>query len=244
MQRRPIVVSGSRGVPHPPDIPMAGGQLSSFDVANGPARLHRIHSRRQDPSVGCCAAGAWFTGHQYPAIREVAQRNGLRMQRHRIYIQHLPHIAQLCYSFPQHAMSYHAGGNLEHFPIIQALCRSALAEPNDAVRRQVERLRDALTETGASKEAAALAQLLATASRSSSMAPSRLIRSRASYGDGEALTAQSAAPVDRETAVPLATLTFPDEIPEPLLHGFPGLHCGPGLRIQRPGNRAPHHRGL
>src|ERR1700686_411790 len=112
---------------------------------------------------------------------------------------------QLCYSFRQHAMSHHTGGNLDHFPIIQALCRSALAEPNDAVRHQVERLRDALTESGAAKEAATLSQLLTMASRSFSMAPSRLIRSRAAYGDGEALTTQSAAPVDRETAVPLAT---------------------------------------
>lgn len=114
----------------------------------------------------------------------------------------------------QQATSLHAGGNLDHFPIIQALCRSALAEGNEAVRRQVERLRDALSESGASKEAATLSQLLTMASRSSTMAPSRLIRSRGSYGDGEALTPQVAAPVDRETAVPLATLTFPDEIPE------------------------------
>ena len=46
------------------------------------------------------------------------------------------------------------------------------------------------------------------------MAPSRLVRSRASYGDGEAMTTRVAAPVDRETAVPLATVTFPDEISE------------------------------
>jgi hypothetical protein len=101
---------------------------------------------------------------------------------------------------------------LEHFPIIQALCRSALADPNDAVRRQVERLRDALAEAGASKEAASLSQLLSAAARSSGMAPSRLVRSRASYGGGEVLTPESAAPVDRETAVPLATITFPGEI--------------------------------
>jgi SpoVK/Ycf46/Vps4 family AAA+-type ATPase len=103
---------------------------------------------------------------------------------------------------------------LEHFPIIQALCRVALAEPNEALRRQVERLRDALAESGASKEAATLAQMLTTTARSSPMAPSRLVRSRASYGAGEILTPQVAMPVDRETAVPLATVTFPDEISE------------------------------
>jgi hypothetical protein len=111
-------------------------------------------------------------------------------------------------------MSHNLGGTLDHFAIIQALCRSALAEPNDAVRRQVERLRDALTESGAAKEAATLSQLLTTASRTSSMAPSRLIRSKSVYGDGEVLTPQTTAPVDRETAAPLATLTFPDEISE------------------------------
>ncbi len=47
------------------------------------------------------------------------------------------------------------------------------------------------------------------------MAPSRLIRSRGHLRRRRGyLTAQSAAPVDRETAAPLATLTFPDEIPE------------------------------
>ena len=103
---------------------------------------------------------------------------------------------------------------MEHFPSIQALCRVALAEPNEALRRQVERLRDALAESGASKEAATLAQMLTTTARSSPMAPSRLVRSRASYGAGEILTPQVAMPVDRETAVPLATVTFPDEISE------------------------------
>jgi SpoVK/Ycf46/Vps4 family AAA+-type ATPase len=95
---------------------------------------------------------------------------------------------------------------------VQALCRIALAEPNEALRRQVERLRLALAESGDSKESAALAQLLTTTSRSSPMVPSRLVRSRATYGAGEKLTPQVAMPVDRETAVSLATVIFPDEI--------------------------------
>jgi hypothetical protein len=101
---------------------------------------------------------------------------------------------------------------LEHFPIVQALCRIALAEPNEALRRQVERLRVALAESGDAKESAALAHLLTSTLKSSPMAPSRLVRSRSSYGVGEKLTPQVAMPVDRETAVPLATVTFPDEI--------------------------------
>lgn len=115
-------------------------------------------------------------------------------------------------SLATHYVRYSNGGCLEHFPIVQALCRIGLAEPNEALRRQVERLRDALAESGAVKESATLAQLLTTTAHSSPMAPSRLVRSRAAYGSGEKLTPQVSMPVDRETAVPLATVTFPDEI--------------------------------
>jgi hypothetical protein len=37
---------------------------------------------------------------------------------------------------------------VQHFPIIQALCRAALADPSPAVRKQVERLREALIKEG------------------------------------------------------------------------------------------------
>ena len=100
---------------------------------------------------------------------------------------------------------------LEHFPIIQALCRSALAEPNEAVRRQVERLRDAIAAQGESKESDALTQLLSASGRQAAMSPSRLVRSRSAFGAGEILTPQVGLPVDRETAVPLATVLFPSE---------------------------------
>jgi SpoVK/Ycf46/Vps4 family AAA+-type ATPase len=109
---------------------------------------------------------------------------------------------------------------LEHFPIIQALCRAALAEPNDAVRRQVERLRDALATGGGAKEAESLTQLLTASGRTVAMSPSRLVRSRSLFGVGEALTHQVGMPVDRETAVPLATVVFPDEaVLEPPIFG-------------------------
>lgn len=100
---------------------------------------------------------------------------------------------------------------MEHFPVIQALCRTALAEPNDAVRRQVERLRDALAGSGGAKEAESLNQLLTNSGRVAAMSPSRLVKSRSTFGVGEQLTPQVAMPVDRETAVPLATVVFPDE---------------------------------
>jgi SpoVK/Ycf46/Vps4 family AAA+-type ATPase len=100
---------------------------------------------------------------------------------------------------------------LQHFPIVQALCRTALAEPNEAVRRQVERLRDALTNTGDAKEAEAISQLLTSSGRITALSPSRIVRSRGSFDVGEALTRQVPLPVDRETAVPLATVVFPDD---------------------------------
>jgi hypothetical protein len=102
---------------------------------------------------------------------------------------------------------------LEHFPIIQALCRAALAEPNEAIRRQVERLHDALATQGDTKEAEALSQLLSARGRQAAMSPSRLVRSRGStFGAGEPLTPQVGLPVDRETAVPLASVIFPSEV--------------------------------
>ncbi len=49
---------------------------------------------------------------------------------------------------------------MDHFPIVQALCRAALATPNAAVRKQVERLREALILEGEAKQAAVLAGIL------------------------------------------------------------------------------------
>jgi len=67
-----------------------------------------------------------------------------------------------------------------------------------------------------------LSQLLSHTARSSPMAPSRLVRSRAIYGAGEVLTPQVVMPVDRETAAPLATVTFPIDIPkDPPIFGAP-----------------------
>jgi len=40
---------------------------------------------------------------------------------------------------------------MEHFTIIQALCRSAMATPSPPLRKQIERLRDALAKDGEEK---------------------------------------------------------------------------------------------
>ena len=100
---------------------------------------------------------------------------------------------------------------MEHFSIIQALCRAGMADPSPAMRKQVERLRDALAQDGEVKQSAALASILTTADRTKSLSPSRIERSRAQI-IGEALTRNTPVPVDRETAASLADIIFPADI--------------------------------
>lgn len=100
---------------------------------------------------------------------------------------------------------------MEHFTIIQALCRAAMADASPALRKQVERLRDALAKDGEQKQAATLAGILTTAERTKELAPSRIERSRAQIF-GEPLTRNTPVPVDRETSAPLADIIFPADI--------------------------------
>lgn len=101
--------------------------------------------------------------------------------------------------------------SVNHFPIIQALCRAAMAQPSPAVRKQVERLRDALKKEGDSKSSAALSSILTAAERTVDLTPSRIARSKAQL-PGENLSRSTQVPVDRETAAPLAELIFPPEV--------------------------------
>lgn len=100
---------------------------------------------------------------------------------------------------------------MDHFSIIQALCRSAIADASPAVRKQIERLRDTLREDGEGKQAASLTKLLTAAERTREVAPSQLARSRTQI-PGETLNPNTPLPVDRETSAPLAELLFPAEI--------------------------------
>lgn len=102
---------------------------------------------------------------------------------------------------------------MDHFPIVQALCRVAMATPSPAIRKQIERLRDALREGGDPKQAATLSALLTNADKAQEMAPSRLTRSRA-MTPGELLTPNTPLPTDRETSTPLAQIIFPQQIQE------------------------------
>ncbi|HTV73441.1 MAG TPA: ATP-binding protein [Candidatus Acidoferrales bacterium] len=106
---------------------------------------------------------------------------------------------------------------MEHFEIVQALCRSALHDASPAVRRQVERLHEALAEGKDPDQARALARLLRDEARSVELQPSRLRRSAAAQQallPGEMITKATPAPVDRETSVPLAQLIEIDELPD------------------------------
>ena len=103
------------------------------------------------------------------------------------------------------------GDRMKHFPIVQSLCRTAMADASPAVRKQVERLRNALANDGEGRQAASLSRLLNTAERTREVAPSRLVRSRAQVS-GETLAPNTPLPVDRETSAPLVELLFPAEL--------------------------------
>ncbi len=101
---------------------------------------------------------------------------------------------------------------MEYFTIIQALCRSALSNPSNAIVHQIERLKAAFEKDGHHKEAKALGSLLTLVDKSCDMAPSRIERSFVMHG-GEELTYKTPLPVDRETSTPLAEIIFSNELP-------------------------------
>ena len=106
---------------------------------------------------------------------------------------------------------------MQHFTIIQALCRAAIADASPAIRKQIERLRDALAKEGEPKQSAAISSILTAAERTKELSPSRIERSRAPVA-GESLTRSTPVPVDRETAAALADIIFPADIqPSPPL---------------------------
>lgn len=100
---------------------------------------------------------------------------------------------------------------MKHFNIVQALCRASVPNASPALRKQVERLRDALAKDGEQKQAAALTSILTTADRTRELSPSRIERSKVQFS-GEVLTRTTPIPVDRETAALLADIIFPADI--------------------------------
>lgn len=101
---------------------------------------------------------------------------------------------------------------IRYFSIIQALCRSALANPNEAILHQINRLKISLEKDGHNKEAKSLEALLSSSQSSIDMSPSKIQKSFVVTG-GEELTAKTSIPVDKETSTPLAEIFFPMELP-------------------------------
>lgn len=109
---------------------------------------------------------------------------------------------------------------IKHFSIIQALCRSALANPNEAIIHQVGRLKDSLEKDGHAKEAKSLEGLLSSSRSNIDMSPSKIQKSFV-VNNGEELTTKTSIPVDKETSTPLAEIFFPEDLPNevPLFDG-------------------------
>lgn len=101
---------------------------------------------------------------------------------------------------------------MEHFSIVHAICRMALASPNDALTYQVERLSEALAAQGDTKSAQQLTLLMRSAARSREMAPRRLVPSRAEPSlPGETLLPTTILPTDRESGARLVETVFPTD---------------------------------
>jgi len=92
---------------------------------------------------------------------------------------------------------------VEHFTVIQTLCRIGLEGADPRFRKQVERLRDRLKTDGDEKAMTALNRLLAGMLSEHRLSPSAVQVSRLLV-TGDELTANVHPPADRETSVPLA----------------------------------------
>jgi MoxR-like ATPase len=96
---------------------------------------------------------------------------------------------------------------VQHFAVIQSLCRLGLETQRPAIRQQVERLRDRLLKSGDIKDAETLNRLLSGSPQSGEMAPTKVEVSRFQV-TGETLSEVVHPPVDRETAHPLCRIVL------------------------------------
>lgn len=102
---------------------------------------------------------------------------------------------------------------MEHFDIVLALARTALAADGERAGHQVQRLRDALNKT-APDNAEKLTRLLTREERRHVVAPMSIEQMRTSPQPalpGEKLTQKTPLPHDRETSTPLVRVVFPEE---------------------------------
>lgn len=110
---------------------------------------------------------------------------------------------------------------MENFSIVLAVCRTAMQNPTDALKRHIERLSKALNKQGHQDYAAALTKLLNGVDPKGNIEPSRVVLSRQSL-IGENMPTSINPPVDRETGASLATIILPSQlasISPPILNG-------------------------
>lgn len=91
---------------------------------------------------------------------------------------------------------------MQHFAVVQSLCRLGLQSQDPAFRQQVERLRDRLLQAGDTKDAETLSRLLKAQDHVGKLVPTKVELSRFPIS-GEPLSAEVHPPVDRETSQPL-----------------------------------------
>lgn len=94
---------------------------------------------------------------------------------------------------------------MQHFAVVQSLCRLGLQSQDPAFRQQVERLRDRLIQAGDTKDAETLTRLLKTQPNVGELLPIKVELSRFPIS-GEPLSAEVHPPVDRETSQPLCRI--------------------------------------
>lgn len=109
-------------------------------------------------------------------------------------------------------------GTMEHFAVVQSLCRIGLVGDQKRFRQQVERLANRLDKVGDQADAEILRRLLEAEQKSQSLQPSRIELSNDAFS-GERLTSGVIVPHDRETSAPLAEIVMdPGTLtPQPIL---------------------------
>jgi len=100
---------------------------------------------------------------------------------------------------------------MDQIAVVKSLVRVALAQGDETVRYQAERLAAALRKSG-DEDAGAIERLLIAGAQTKNLAPSRLTKSShsAQVQLSERLLPGVAVPVDRESSAPLATIVFPE----------------------------------
>ncbi|MEM1037775.1 MAG: ATP-binding protein [Pseudomonadota bacterium] len=111
---------------------------------------------------------------------------------------------------------------MNHFSVVQSIIKAGLAKDEEALRKQINRLKARLVKDGAEKEVATIERLMSAETDTKEMAPSRVEVSRTLIS-GETLTPEVHPPMDRETGAQLCSVEFPTEsTPKPVYSAMVG----------------------